>query len=169
MTTLHTPGPWMFDCEPGRVCGFVAEEREDGRGLADLRPSQRIRHADKRRSDEFVLSEEDVANARLMAAAPTLLARLRDALAVLETLDYEQHENLANLEAGVRAAIALATGEDGELPTRAYTVELRKSVCVTVDATSIADAKAQAKALPGDLDGTWFKAEPEVVGVEPHA
>src|SRR5512147_2489586 len=57
MTTLHTPGPWMFDCEPGRMCGFVAEEREDGRGLADLRPSQRIRHADKRRSDEFVLSE----------------------------------------------------------------------------------------------------------------
>lgn len=101
----------MFDCEPGRMCGFIAEEREDGRGLADIRPSQRIRHADKRRSDEFVLSEVDVANARLMAAAPTLLSALRNALVVLETLDYEQHDGLAALEASSRAAIALATGE----------------------------------------------------------
>jgi len=108
------------------------------------------------------------ATARLMAAAPTLLERLRDALAVLETLDYEQHENLAELEVAIREAIALATGEGAELPTRTYTVELRKSVCVTVDATSIAAAEAQAKALPGDLDGAWFKADPEIVGVEPY-
>lgn len=76
-----TPGPWTFDCALGGRWGAINESREDGRCIADMRPSERITHADKRRADTFVYSAEDVANARLIAVAPQLYAALADAVA----------------------------------------------------------------------------------------
>ena len=100
----HTPGPWEYDCVPGNRWGVIRERREDGRGIADMHPSQRVVHDDKRRADTFVFSAEDAANARLIAAAPELLAAVR------AVADYWAGGDVpADLDAQMRAAIAKAT------------------------------------------------------------
>lgn len=88
----HTIGPWHAECEEGQVSGFIhnASENDDGRGICDIRASRRVKHDDKRRADSWVMTDEDVANARLIAAAPDLLRVLEFVLADLDsTLDYE--------------------------------------------------------------------------------
>jgi len=62
----HTPGPWSYDCE----MGFVLSEARD------------IIHEDH----GIMTDDEDRANARLIAAAPELLAELERSLIEIVTL-----------------------------------------------------------------------------------
>lgn len=73
----HTPGPWTSEGEAGHI---VARDEIGG-----LRRTHSIAcvYGD---SDEWPLSEEAQANARLIAAAPTMLAALHEARAILQTL-----------------------------------------------------------------------------------
>lgn len=96
----HTPGPWFYDL--GATEALIVEE--DGATVAEIRTTyQTTAH----RSLE--------ANARLMAAAPDLLAALTDLyLVAKEQLDQTAtHDGLNNWQwlARARAAIRKATGE----------------------------------------------------------
>lgn len=86
MTTQHTPGPWYIDCQnESAVIGYRAIVDKNGYTVCDPSP----------------MGE---ANARLIAAAPTLLAALQSIAEIGPSLDF----------VGVRefalAAIAQATG-----------------------------------------------------------
>jgi hypothetical protein len=101
----HTIGPWQAECEEGQAFGFVHNSSEGGRGVCDIRASKRVKHDDRRRADSWVMTSEDVANARLIAAAPDLLLALQFVMSDLNTtLDPE-----AALI--IRSAIDKAKGE----------------------------------------------------------
>lgn len=119
MKTTHTPGPWFAECmDEGQSGGYVynASSRleDDGRAICDMRPSVRLKHADKRRSDSFVYSQEDIANAQLIAAAPDLLAALEALLPFASTVaktPFGAMNGVQDLIDEARAAIANAKGE----------------------------------------------------------
>ena len=78
MTTKHTPGPWRLDIA-ARSAGFaVVASRPKASGgtnrVCSTIPANRT-------PDAF---EEAKANARLIAAAPEMLAALKDAIGALE-------------------------------------------------------------------------------------
>lgn len=101
MAAQHTPGPWR-PCEETMVRVVVAD---NGRWIADC-------------DFEGPPSESD-ANARLIAAAPDLLAALEDAAASLDTILGDPRMDAAMLSGdrygrrkvleAARAAIAKAT------------------------------------------------------------
>lgn len=101
MTTTHTPGPWSADWgyivapdvtgkHVDLYVATIAEEDEDGR---------------------VVPEHERDANARLIAAAPDLLAALREAFNAF-AFDDEGPVWADSTIAKARAAIARATGAD---------------------------------------------------------
>lgn len=84
--TKHTPGPWYVGMKPGPIIYGLR-----GAQVADL-------------SARMVPDDETRGNVRLVAAAPELLAALRDVLDAdgdLYAMDFNRY----------RAAIAKATGE----------------------------------------------------------
>ena len=85
----HTPGPWT-GIHPQTIYRLHGE---DDSIIADVYESE--------------------ANARLIAAAPDLLAALQDTVQVFEGLDRasELHETLYPVLANLRTAIAAAKGE----------------------------------------------------------
>ena len=91
MTAQHTPGPWWVTDSGVR----------DGGGFICARiPAQRYEGQDERFEREFA---ERIANCRLIAAAPDMLAALR------AVMDPETH--WAEARRQVLTAIAKATGE----------------------------------------------------------
>ena len=94
MTQKHTPGPWTYRFRSG---GTTIEPENDDRVLAVVRITRDVGDAD--------------ANAKLIAAAPELLAACRNALDALYLMgDDESH--LAYRQAAVKeleAALAKAT------------------------------------------------------------
>ena len=87
MTTKHTPGPWKVD-EAEDLPLAVIEDTADGHGIAELGERNPC----------------SVANARLIAAAPDLLAALEQIAAV-----YPKTAEAEKLAAIAHAAIAKAT------------------------------------------------------------
>lgn len=106
----HTAGPWTHQTRvgEGEGLGWIGEEREDGIAVADLRPHGSDTPKDKRKPVRRVYDERDIANARLIAAAPELLAALEELLQ-WQFFAGGEHENQAVRTA--RAAIAKARGE----------------------------------------------------------
>lgn len=109
MSTKHTPGPWRLNSD-ALVCGN-----------GDLMMSIAICY-DKSSAADGVSRDEMKANARLIAAAPELLAALKDTFDALlrEKIAYNQrigadyetahkHALLSSDFAAARAAIAKAT------------------------------------------------------------
>jgi hypothetical protein len=117
MEAKHTPGPWRFiDDHPSRAClKVLAGDSED---LASLY----FAPSDLNEPDEDGIwrgDDERVANARLMAAAPELLAALRGALKALDAIGAEMTVGDRFTNAGqylldaltpAREAISKATG-----------------------------------------------------------
>lgn len=102
--TQHTPGPWVTG-----GCG------DDGWRVI-LGPKTRFYHAFGEAHTTSIASisvsdseAEDLANARLIAAAPEMLATLEDCLA-FTSANVPPSDRLASITAIVRAAIARATG-----------------------------------------------------------
>lgn len=94
MKTQHTPGPWRYVRENGSPStgqhmvagarpGYLAEVRDCGSGCVE-------------------------ANARLIAAAPELLAALVAAVELIETLSPNECDTLRH----ARAAVAKAVGHN---------------------------------------------------------
>ena len=102
--TKHTPGPWEAVIT---VCGFwnVREPGgiSGGRGVATI-GFQKIDRS-------WVIDDVDEANARLIAAAPELLAALVDCIPDLERFVSTQGPGPDRRLEVARAAIARATGK----------------------------------------------------------
>ena len=92
--TQHTPGPWTIRTE--RRTRLVCDEH--GNQISAIRPVKR-----------YGVAGDDAANARLIAAAPTMYEALK---ALVESLDWESKRS-GTTYAGhedARAAIAKAEG-----------------------------------------------------------
>lgn len=102
MSTTHTPGPWAVDVMPGEVVVYEAVTLEN----IDI--------------CKMGGNNNDGANARLIAAAPDMLAALRAALKALQTCmdgdystghvihPYHDEKQCAAAEEACAAAIAKA-------------------------------------------------------------
>jgi hypothetical protein len=80
----HTPGPWKIGGQSGNP-GEGEEISADGRLIAWTAATY------DEDEDEDVVTEEDRANAKLIAAAPDLLAALRYAVTVMQDYDIDEH------------------------------------------------------------------------------
>ena len=116
MTTQHTPGPWQFnDLDASIWPGPMGSRRAP---VATVFTAAQPESELSQESDHF--TPEEAANARLIAAAPELLAACIHALAKLECAaeKAEPGPQMAHWFAGedyglkstIRAAIAKATG-----------------------------------------------------------
>jgi hypothetical protein len=90
MTTAHTPGPWHIGMKPGPMI-----YGSDSSQVADLR-------------GDLLDRGEAQANARLIAAAPDLLAAISRAVEFMRA-NYSD-EDMPDILPAARAAIAKATG-----------------------------------------------------------
>ena len=104
--TAHTPGPWTLLARPDHARGFKVTDA-DGEFVSYLPAS---RYHDERRDGEAE------SNARLMAAAPDLLAALQTVTTALHSCclvitDDEARKDALEMVADARAAIAKARGE----------------------------------------------------------
>lgn len=100
MTDKHTPGKWSVYCDPhdeDAPRGFEFTIHSDTYGCVGYWTGHKQNHKDER----WYLTEAD---ARLIAAAPDLLASLEMALV---WLDYEGKYDVQ----GIRSAIAKARGQ----------------------------------------------------------
>lgn len=103
--TTHTPGPWTYEGDHThrqfniRMLGHLIGTHDEAKHICTINnlPSHVLANRDP------LVAE---ANARLIAAAPDILAALEWAV---ETADTEQYE--ADWYAAARAAIAKAKGE----------------------------------------------------------
>ena len=97
----HTPGPWMMIKYPGDKC-YTIRTREAYRAESGEGPIGHIPIA-----EICTDGQPDEANARLIAAAPELLAALENMSAVPDCYGPEATAALRH----ARAAIAKATGK----------------------------------------------------------
>jgi len=92
MSNQHTPGPWLSGTWTGREIF-----NQDGHFIATTMESG-------------ILSvPENIANARLIAAAPTMLAALQSVARLLDDPDADDFD-ADKVQAEAEAAIKLATG-----------------------------------------------------------
>lgn len=111
-----TPGPWhAWYCKENQGGGGIFQDTNDIEGdekmICRMAKDKRVIHEDKRKSDDFVHSAEDEANARLIAAAPELLQQCKLFEKLLSTLIMEGHSG-ADLERdNLRAILDRVEGE----------------------------------------------------------
>lgn len=130
MSTTHTPGPWRLDLSQTGLLVHVLDQHQDENGGGCIAAVYaRTRVCERGRSVGVVDEPTGMANARLIAAAPDLLAALQGALLALESVDRNRSviDDLCrragmpslgwcSIDAAMpraRAAIAKATGPGG--------------------------------------------------------
>ena len=89
----HTPGPWLVETAPHGAFDIIKDPNDLGRYMVIAG-----------RGSHEVRADEMHANARLMAAAPDLLAALKTAEAILYAHDKP-------VDPAITAAIAKAVGD----------------------------------------------------------
>lgn len=95
--TPHTPGPWIVDETPGRLVGSIVRAADTRRLVAEVRCAHRENGSKK-------TDAARLANARLIAAAPEMVALLRDLLPYVESCSDD--EPAAKDAARIRALLA---------------------------------------------------------------
>ena len=106
-----TPGPWhAWYCKENETGGgiFQNTNADNQRMICRMAKEKRVIHKDKRKSDDFVHSAEDEANARLIAAAPAMyevLQELEESMELAKNYGYEKEhamiqEVLAKVDGG---------------------------------------------------------------------
>ena len=109
----HTPGPWICDVRNGCIAIYDGEQRNC---LATDEPTvaywsgQRVTDADTD-TWHYEVDPRDVANARLIAAAPELLAALEFIVATTADGSLDTLTRLKNIRGCATPAIAKAKGE----------------------------------------------------------
>jgi hypothetical protein len=110
MSAKHTPGPWRLTLEPTELPGVNVRFCIDTDYAINIAGGQSQEHLED--ASGAIFEQECRANARLIAAAPDLLAALKLAYRHLNGggdsltgMEFAEAHRLA------RAAIALATGE----------------------------------------------------------
>jgi hypothetical protein len=114
-----TPGPWhAWYCKENQGGGGIFQDTNDIEGdekmICRMAKDKRVIHEDKRKSDDFVHSAEDEANARLIARAPELLQQCKLFEKVLTESDLSStHDGLSNCDklANLRAILDRVEGE----------------------------------------------------------
>ena len=97
----HTPGPWSVnDIYPHQVGAYL--QGKPGRFVCET-----INHA----AGNCCHTEEDRSNARLIAAAPELLAALELALTTLSSVACNESDEIDNVKTEIANAINKAKGE----------------------------------------------------------
>lgn len=111
-----TPGPWYaWFCKENETGGgiFQNTNTDNQRMICRMAKEKRVIHKDKRKSDDFVHSAEDEANARLIAAAPELLEQCKEFEKVLTHL-INSGDSGADLERDkLREILAKVEGGEG--------------------------------------------------------
>ena len=109
-----TPGPWhAWYCKENETGGGIFQDTntDSQRMICRMAKEKRVIHEDKRKSDDFVHSTEDQANARLIASAPELFEQCKLFEQLLSTLIIEGHSG-ADLERdNLRAILDKVKGE----------------------------------------------------------
>ena len=96
----HTPGPWNYhELKPGNRNAFHVRNREISRGVCEVSASKW----------ESTSADELEANARIISAAPELLAALLAFVAQYEGSGHDERERRPEMILA-RQAIAKATG-----------------------------------------------------------
>lgn len=117
MSDKHTPGPWRIATK-GNIGNTI--EAQSGRKVHDLDDGMRTLATFQSccASDLYVEQEANqLANGRLIAAAPDLLAQLESTLGTLSLMAFAYppgsatRTELDREQAAIRAAIARAKGE----------------------------------------------------------
>jgi hypothetical protein len=102
--TKHTPGPWEHNGN-GLIYGQVSGDADGAPLVADVIEDTELKIFG-------IMSPEETANARLIAAAPRLLSGLSSAVQTLESLYGEAETHDSEYLAELRGIVAEATGDD---------------------------------------------------------
>jgi hypothetical protein len=108
----HTAGPWKTGTPiKGRFCVYGGR---NGVGICVMQNTQTISEWEREKYGEHELNLIADANARLIAAAPTMLSALQTALEVMgDTYDArDSDDDGESIRDIITAAIAAATGEE---------------------------------------------------------
>ena len=97
--TKHTPGPWAQGSKHGPTIYGGADGKDV---VANVRITQ---------TASMSLSEEGLANARLIAQAPAMLDSMRELLAVVSIQNGNLHADTNEIQDRARAILATIDGE----------------------------------------------------------
>lgn len=106
MKPKHTPGPWSFDTFAGKTC-VVSGDAKTMNGIATLTELNWAEYRLKSASKKNEILKEQIANARLIAAAPELYAWTRE---LLIQLKIEAPDKYAGVLEHVESLIARIEG-----------------------------------------------------------
>tara|TARA_B100002019_G_C20844233_1_gene391442 strand:- start:5 stop:373 length:369 start_codon:yes stop_codon:yes gene_type:complete len=112
----HTPGPWhAWYCKENETGGGIFQDTnaESQRMICRMAKEKRVIHKDKRKSDDFVHSAEDEANARLIAAAPEMYEMCKLLEECMENIDGRDGWDASYELAKVREVLAKVEGGEG--------------------------------------------------------
>ena len=110
----HTPASWSFYCEEDSHDSWIVQNdgtQDSDRVICRMERNKRVKHEDKRKSDDYRIAAEEVANARLMSCAPELLDMLQRLRQVIAEQPYQSenealHVTLSQCDALIDKAIA---------------------------------------------------------------
>ena len=120
----HTPGPWhAWYCKENETYGGIFQDTnaESQRMICRMAKEKRVIHKDKRKSDDFVHSAEDEANARLIAAAPEMYEVLRE-------IEMLMPHSKAVKHSGLREVLAKVEGGEDEVQRAVEAWQKRKDM-----------------------------------------